>query len=240
MKHRKSSVVYFERGGSQYVTVVKLNEPEDDHVTFTAVKAWLGASTQVMTKTLTKAMKLKIRGAVRITNIAKGSPAETAKLKVGDIITRIDGMVVQATREEDQGVFDNTIRQYAVGSEVVFEVYRDGKKQKIKCKLGKRSSNDINAKTWKENLFEFAVRGVKTKKGMDLKVSKVENAGWASLGGLRPGDKILTINSKKVNSLEDINKVMGDIVRKKEEYVVIFVQRGIRTAFVEILPIWEK
>ena len=75
---------------------------------------------------------------------------------------------------------------------------------------------------------------------MDIRVSKVENAGWASLGGLRPGDKILTINGKKVDSLKGMNKVMTNLIKKKEEHVVIFVQRGIRTAFVEILPIWEK
>ena len=71
-------------------------------------------------------------------------------------------------------------------------------------------------------------------------VDSVERAGWASLGGLVGGDVILTIDGKKVTSLEMLEEELASIEKNKNDYIVLLVKHGNLTRFVEIHPIWKS
>ncbi|HEV2971366.1 MAG TPA: PDZ domain-containing protein [Pirellulales bacterium] len=70
---------------------------------------------------------------VRVMEAVGGSPAEKAGLKPGDLITGIDGKPVQSNA--DMGA---AIGSLPPGSEVSFDIDRDGQKQKFRVSLGQR------------------------------------------------------------------------------------------------------
>jgi serine protease Do len=75
----------------------------------------------------------QVEGGLEITKIGKKSAAETAELKVGDLIRKMDGKEVK-TREELQAV----IKDKSFGEELELEITRNGKEQKITVELTER------------------------------------------------------------------------------------------------------
>jgi hypothetical protein len=73
-------------------------------------------------------------GALVITNVNDGSPAQRAGLKTGDIIVQID-----STKIDDTNTLPQIIRAKGADTEVVVHILRDGKPMELKAKLGKRT-----------------------------------------------------------------------------------------------------
>ena len=69
---------------------------------------------------------------VAVGQVAKDSPADKAKLKANDIITKIDDQLII---NADQ--FQTLIKVKKPGDEITMTLYRKGKEQKVKAKLAK-------------------------------------------------------------------------------------------------------
>lgn len=70
---------------------------------------------------------------VRITGVVSGSPAEAAGLKVGDLMTELDGRDIGAEATSGASIMD-----HRPGDRVTVTVERDGKKLKLPVTLGSR------------------------------------------------------------------------------------------------------
>ena len=77
------------------------------------------------------AKKYNLVPGVYITSVEEYSAAEKAELKVGDIITAIDGTTVSTIDE-----LNNVKNTHSVGDTVTLTIYRDGKTQNVELKLG--------------------------------------------------------------------------------------------------------
>ncbi len=69
-------------------------------------------------------------------------------------------------------------------------------------------------------------------------VKELENGGWASVGGIYPGDIIQSIDGNKVSDIEKSKKQLSDIEKTKPEEVIFFVWRNNKTLFVNIKTDW--
>ena len=67
-------------------------------------------------------------------------------------------------------------------------------------------------------------------------LQKVENGGWASLGGLRGDDFVMSVNGKPTPTVADLKAMLDQVRKEKPRRVVFFVRRGIHTLFCEIEP----
>lgn len=77
-------------------------------------------------------------GQVEVIAVEKGSPAELAGLKRGDIILEFDGKKITMTQ-----MLVNEVRRRKPGDNVVLKIDRKGKEQDVKVKLGEYSEKDI-------------------------------------------------------------------------------------------------
>jgi membrane protease YdiL (CAAX protease family) len=68
-----------------------------------------------------------------VTSIARGSAADRAGLKVGDVVTTIDGQPVRESLE-----LSRIIRRKKVGDHVTVEFIRDGKPERVEAELARR------------------------------------------------------------------------------------------------------
>ena len=83
-------------------------------------------SVQVLTRELAERLGPAGRTGVRVTRVFGGS-AEAAGLKVGDVITALDGNPLEASQPSDAELFATLIRQYKIGSTAKLTIVRDGK-----------------------------------------------------------------------------------------------------------------
>jgi len=244
-----TTVVAFERGTQRLLTAVKVGPPEEANRAPEVRKAWFPAQVQVFTRNLARAMKLKGRKGVLVTQIYPGSTAEKAGFKLGDIITHVDNQPIDASQPEDASVFPAMIRRYKIGSKAEMTVLRDGKRTKIAVELIRAPVPVREMQRYKDEAFEFTGRNVAymdratrkwSKKQKGVYVAAVEPAGWAALAGLRGGDLLLTVHGKQVDDVDRLEKVMKTLRRSKPRRVVLFVRRGIHTHFLELEPDWTK
>lgn len=78
----------------------------------------------------------KVRHAIRVSQIVKGSAAESAGLKLNDLIVGLDGKIW--TDGPAAEPFSLTIKSKKPGSKVVLQLLRDQKISEMKLVLGKR------------------------------------------------------------------------------------------------------
>jgi len=240
-------LVSYEHGGLSYLTVVKIGPEPDVDKPGIAKKAWVGIDTQVISTDLADALGIPGSKGVRVTRLHPGTKAEKAGLKVGDLLLKLDGTVIPASRPEEADVFESLIRQYKVGTEVTLAVRR-GKEDlevKLPLEIGHEGASDLDSH--ESETLEFNSRDlsqedrVAKKLPEDFKgvlVTNIIPAGWAALAGLSTGDIIVTIDGKSIESIEVLKSELAELEKNKRSPIVMFVRRGIATRFVELEPTW--
>jgi serine protease Do len=240
-------LVAYEQQGLSYLTVVKIGPEPDPDRPGIVKKAWLGVDTQVISADLAEALGLPGAKGVRVTRVHPGTTAENAGLKTGDLILKLDGTVIPASRPEDSDLFATLIRQYRVGSEVVLTARRGTEELQIKAtlELGHEGTSELDSHEFET--LEFTTRDlgqedrVAKKLPEDFKgvlVTAVAPAGWAALGGLSVGDMLVTVDGKPVESVESLKSVLAAVEENRRSPVVLFIRRGITTHFIELEPAW--
>ena len=248
-EERVPVLVRFERGLRSFLTVVKVGkEPEKDKPKW-ARKAWLSADTQVLTSDLAKALKLEGESGERITRIYPGRGAEKAGLKVGDVLLKLDGNAIEASRPEDTEVLSTMIRQYKIGTKATFDVVRDGKRIKVDVTLEDPPTPVSDMKRYVDDDFELTVREMTLDDRLDKElkeeekgvlVERIEPSGWASLAGVGGGDVVLSIDGQPVPDAAGAEKALKAARERHAKQVVFFVKRGIGTMYLELEPMWDK
>ena len=238
------TIVEFERDGRLLAAVVELGKEPNDSDSAAAQRAWIGLNTQVITRDLAKALGIEGKKGVRVTQVIPGSKAEEAGFNKGDLLLRMDGIVIRAERERDSDVFDSMIREYPRDETVAFEVVRAGAEMKIECGLQAAPKPAGEFQKLINKTLEFTVREAARDNAKEaaitegIYVDSVERAGWASLAGLAGGDVILAIDGEATNSLETIERILDGIEEERRDFIVLQVKRGALTRFIEIHPIW--
>lgn len=242
-------LVAFDRSLSNLLTVIQLGPERERNNPVQAWKPWFGVATQVLTRDLSAALGKSGTRGVRVVQVFPDTPAEKAGFASADILLKMDGQIIQASREEDAEVFGNMIREYKIGAKVVFSLLRDGKAMEITAELERRPIPANELEEYEDRDFEFKVRELSfgdrvnlrlEKQAQGLMVENVEAAGWAALAGLRQGDVILKVDGDPINAIKAFRKRMENIAEDHSERVIFFVKRGIHTIFIEFEPNWES
>ena len=241
-------LVGFERAGQRLLTVIDVGAPDLEDPGLEARKAWIPISVQVLTRELADKLGLGEATGVRVTQIL-GPAASNAGLKIGDVITAVDGDQVQASQPSDSDLFATMVRQYKIGSKVELSVLRDKAAQKIAVTLDTSPRLPREMKKYEDPNFEFRVRDIaaadRLEEGLDANqhgvlVDAVREGGWAALAHLAVGDLLLAIDETTVADVQAVQAKMAAIAAAKPSSVVFRVKRGLRTFFVELQGSWKE
>jgi serine protease Do len=231
------------REGAVISSVVELRVTNPRNPPIQARKAWLGVASQPLTPKLATRLAIKGDGGARITQVYAATKAETAGLKVGDVILAIDGTPVPARRPEDSDVLARQIRQYKTGSNAVFSLWREGKTLDVNVPLEIQPVPTSEMAWWEDLQLEFSARDlafddrVKLQIAPDAKGALIESAvpaGWAALAGLRSNDVVVKAGDTTVENLADLKQAREQAGSGGREWWVLLVKRGGQTLFVEI------
>ena len=182
----------------------------------------------------------KATGAV-VTQVENDSPADKAGLKVGDVITDLNGKEVN-----DAGELQMLVGQKEPGTKVDLKVIRDGKPQSLAVTLGtfgkadedKSASNQGGKPRWGLGLGDLTP-DVRQQLQLDSDVSgavveRVMPGSSADNAGLQPGDVITEVNRKPVRSAADVQKALGDVPKGSD--ALVLVQSGGGSTFRVLHP----
>lgn len=193
------------------------------------VRGWLGVTIQPIDPQLAQAMGLEETRGALVGDVLPDTPADEAGVQPGDVIIGMNG-----TDIEDFQELRNRIAATPPGTEVVFEVVREGERIEIPVELGELPGEI--AQTGQEDLSDlvgFTVSGLTAElaerydiaQGLTgVVVTSVDPASSAARQGLREGDVIRSVNRQRVSSVEDFNGVIAQI--DEGDTVLLRVHRG--------------
>ena len=184
-------------------------------------RGMLGVQVQDLTPELAKAMGLETHEGALVSGVTKGSAAEKAGIQPGDVIIRFDGKKVTSSAQ-----LRNLVGLKRVGEKAEIELIRDGRRITVTAVIGKPSIS--GAISGEIPLLEGAyfsdippdhplygeVQGVL--------VAGVEMGSPAWYAGLRKGDIILSVNRKRVKSVDEFIRIASQSPNR----LLLRIQRG--------------
>ena len=190
-------------------------------------RGYLGVHIQKVTPEIAESLGLtKARGAL-VANVAEGGPAESAGVKVGDVIFEFDGKEIKESHD-----LPIAVARTPVGKKVVMKVLRDKKEVTLSVAGGELKEKEIVASVRERGELGLTVQGVTPQiaesLGLDhtdgVVVTAVEPGSPADDAGLRRGDVILEIGKRRVRNVADYKKAVAGI--KKGKHIRFWVARG--------------
>jgi serine protease Do len=173
-------------------------------------------------------------GAV-VTQVEPDSPGAKAGLKVGDVITRIEGNEVS-----DAGELQVEVGQKNPGTTVHLQVMRDGKNVELPVTLEAMGSRDRSGKEtsdaghgkprWGIGLADITpeMREQLQAPG-DLHgavIQQVQPGSPADNAGLQSGDVIVEVDRKPVQNAADVQKALSSVPQGQDALVLVWSNGG--------------
>ena len=176
------------------------------------VTGWIGAEGEAVTADSARLAGLDRPGGVLVTAVSPGSPAAAAGIRVGDVLTAIDGKDVA-----DPGMLRYRIATQGVGTRLDVTLLRGGRSERVTLTLARPPETPARSLTTigGDNLLSGVTVGnlspaFAQEIGAGLPergVVVTEIAGGApvaQLGILKPGDLIEAVNGRTVSSVADV------------------------------------
>ncbi len=180
----------------------------------------IGVQIQDMTPELAKNLGINQTEGALISSVVKGSPAETAGLRSGDVAVALDGAPLHGMSD-----LRNRIGMMTLGTAVNVTVFRGGKKQEFKITIGKPAQQITEAKAEDRPALlgaTFSNTDPVTDKVKGVRVLNVERGSPAFQSNLRPGDIIVSVNQRQIANVEDFTAAMKTSARQ----TALFIKRG--------------
>src|SRR5205085_4846106 len=141
-------------------------------------------------------------------------------LKVGDIITKLNGDRMAPKGLQEAGLFNRAVKQLSIDETAKMTVLRDGKPVDINVSLERTRQTPEEAPRVRNTDFELVVRDITFFDREDMRwddsvkgvfVDDVEMAGWAGLAGVGAGDLIQRIGDYEVTDVKTYKAAMEAI-----------------------------
>lgn len=229
--------IYSQSGGYQGLSFaipidVALKVKDQIVATGTVRHARLGVTVQDLSAPLAESFGLPRPDGALIASVAEGSAAAAAGLKPGDVVTEVNGQKI--TRS---GELSSLIGMARPGERVTLKVWRDKSAREIGAKLG---SSDEGRKVAVDDgasqgaQLGLALRPLTRDERREARIDQgllVEDVdGAAERAGIQPGDVLLAVNGRPVQSIEQVRGVL----QGKPRSVALLVQRDGEKIFVPV------
>ena len=179
---------------------------------------WLGISITDLQDDLRREMGLENRSGAFVANVFIGSPGDKGGIRPGDYIIEADGEKVK-----DSDMLVRLISDFRAGDQPEFRLIRNGKEITLKVEIAKRESEEaINAQNsalWPGVIVASVDDSVRSYFGLEkdaegVAVVRIEKDSKLAVGGLRPGDIILSVNEQSIKSVTDFYNAVGQSTDK--------------------------
>jgi len=180
-------------------------------------RGYLGVVIQDLTPSLAEQFKITgTKGAV-VNQVTKDAPADKAGLKIGDVITRLNGKPVDDTRQ-----LRNLVAGTDPGTKAELTIVRDGQERALPVTVGEladtgnraaATGSDKDEHTGRfglavDPLTERQARALGFENETGVLIASVETDSPADEAGLHPGDLIVEVNRDRVANVDEFSAAM--------------------------------
>ena len=205
------------------------------------VRGRIGVQIAPVTKEVAEAIGLGKPAGALVQSVESGGPAEKAGVEAGDIITRVDGKVVDKSND-----LPRIVGGIKPGSRAALQLFRRGATRDVTVTVAefepdrstRRAQAEPSATPAAKNALGITATELTDAQRKELKVRggvRVESVdGAAARAGLRDGDVILSMDNTEVTDLKQFATISTRV--EKSRAVSLMVRRGEWTNYLVIRP----
>ena len=203
-------------------------------------RGWLGVRIQQVTPDIAESLGLHDPSGAMVAGVNGGGPADTAKIRNGDIILKFNNQDVKEMRNLPRIVADSE-----VGQKVPVLLWRDGREVTVQATLAEKPDDQTqlasatpDAKPEAPKPTEIAGLGIKlapiaqdTKDKFQLNpdqkgvvITDVTPDSPAAERGLKPGDVIVEVQQEPVGSPADVQSRVDGVRKQSRKSVLMLIQ----------------
>jgi len=198
-------------------------------------RGWLGVSVQVVTPDLAQSFGLESEKGALVAEVMKGSPAEKAGLKGGDIILEYDGQAIHEMAE-----LPRKVAATPVGKKVKVLVLRDGRQETVPVTIEQLKDGEEEDVAQTSDRLGVKVIELTPERANQLRVqgdrgvvvADVQPDSLADKAGIMEGDLIREMNGARISGVSDYAKAVSSV--KKGGYLKMLLRRGDASLFVAL------
>ncbi len=196
---------------------------------------YMGVEVRDLTASLAQSIGINIDSGALVVSVYPDSGAAQAGIKIKDVIVGINGVKITSADK-----LSSTIQEYAPGDVVSVQIYRDGKYIDLSVTL---SSSKVFQSTTTYNAVGFTVSNMTNAYAAQYSipsnisgviVTSVDPNSQASMAGLAVGDVIISLNNKKITSVQDFQSLYDSIPSGGTLSMIVYSQG------IEMLAIFSK
>lgn len=176
---------------------------------------WLGLFGQNIDQDMALYFKLPSLNGMIITDTFPGSPARTADIKAGDVLTGMNGRTL---RDKDDYLV--RLRGHTKGERITLNLLRNGKRIDVRVKpavMSRKTAMALVAKRWGLRLKD-------NPKGPGAVITEVGKGSPAQQTHLQAGDLIHQIGNRRLRTSDDL--LAAFLNNRLSSTIVLRVQRG--------------
>jgi serine protease Do len=176
------------------------------------VRGWLGVSIQDLTPELAQSLGLTGTKGALIADVIKGSPADVAAIKRGDVVVAFQNKPI-----EDASSLQNSVSIAAIGSDVNLTILRNGSKQDVKVKVGNLEEQEKTLAASLNKQYGIAVRsmtpqevekyGISSQQG--VVITAVDSNGPFGKAGFEINDLIVQVENQPVSGSDSLYAILS-------------------------------
>lgn len=180
-------------------------------------RGMLGIKGGELNADLAQAFDIEAKKGAFISEVMPGSAADKAGLKVGDVITAINGQAISSFAE-----MRAKIATSGAGKEIDLTYLRDGKSNNAKVTLQSDDQTQTRANGLLPALDGAELNNYDEKGMKGVAITKIKPNSLAEQRGLKSGDVIIGINRQKVENLGQLRKIL----ESKPSAIALNIIRG--------------
>ena len=201
-------------------------------------RGWLGVRIQQVSPDIAESVGLKEPAGAMVAGVNDNGPADSAKIRSGDIILKFNNQEVK-----DMRALPRIVAETEIGKSVPVVVWRDGHEIPLQATVGELPDEQKIATTTPDKPvpakpLELSGLGLrlspitpeareKYSLGADQKgvlITEVVNGTPAADKGLKPGDVIVEVQQEEVNAPSDVQDRVDRIQKSSRKSVLMLVQ----------------
>ncbi len=192
-------------------------------------RPWLGAKLQKVTSEIAEALDLDRPVGAMVKQVYEKSPAETAGLRAGDVITEVNGREV-----DDPRAFHYRFSTGGIGGTAKLSLLRNGKSRTVSVKqlaAPEDPPRDIRELTGRHPFDGAKVANLSPALAEELSIDEdaqgvivlaVTRGSTASRLGLRSGDIVVGLNGNRIGSVKGLARIVDRRARRWQ----LTIERG--------------
>ena len=204
-------------------------------------RGWLGVGIQPLTVELARKFGVNEGEGVLVNEVFEKDPAAAAGIKPGDILTRIDGTVIDTPNR-----LSRVVAGLLPGSTAKVEIVRDQQRlvldialierreQAVIASLPPQTGTEVKLGIEVQELTPGLADKFKLQESQGALISKVDPGSLGQAEGLHEGDLIKEVNRVEVGSVGAFNNALSKI--RRGETVLLRVLRESRAFYVVLKP----